>query len=160
MHKPVCTSLSQSELPDTGLGPTMPGIPEGILPPKSAAKSGTEPPAGIQGAGTIDQPYDQGNQPEQAAGPGIEPPAGQTGKGTPDQPYDQGNQPGAFNPLPGCDKLVLTRAENTPTIAEPAESAAGPSSSTTESQEPEHPQRGRSASKIDNSKLTAHRKSS
>lgn len=53
-----------------------------------------EPVSGVQGAGTADQPYDQGNQPEQAAGPGIEPPSGQTGKGTATEPYDQGNQPG------------------------------------------------------------------
>ncbi|KAJ9651640.1 hypothetical protein H2198_009083 [Neophaeococcomyces mojaviensis] len=52
-----------------------------------------EPVSGVQGAGTADQPYDQGNQPEQAAGPGIEPPSGQTGKGTATEPYDQGNQP-------------------------------------------------------------------
>jgi len=54
-----------------------------------------EPVSGVQGAGTADRPYDQGNQAEQAAGPGIEPPSGQTGKGTPTQPYDQGNQPGS-----------------------------------------------------------------
>jgi len=55
---------------------------------------GVEPPSGIQGKGTADKPYDQGNQPDQATGPGIEPPSGQQGKGTVDEPYDQGNQPG------------------------------------------------------------------
>jgi len=57
-------------------------------------RSGVEPPSGIQGRGTADEPYDQGNQPAQATGPGVEPPSGQQGKGTIDQPYDQGNQPG------------------------------------------------------------------
>ncbi|KAK5947578.1 hypothetical protein PMZ80_001731 [Knufia obscura] len=59
----------------------------------SEQQSGVEPPSGIQGKGTADQPYDQGNQPAQATGPGIEPPSGQQGKGTADEPYDQGNQP-------------------------------------------------------------------
>lgn len=56
--------------------------------------SGEEPVSGIQGKGTVDQPYDQGNQSEQAVGPGTEPPAGKQGAGTVDKPYDQGNQPG------------------------------------------------------------------
>ena len=56
--------------------------------------SGEEPPSGFQGKGTVDEPYDQGNQPEQATGPGTEPPAGQQGAGTVDKPFDQGNQPG------------------------------------------------------------------
>lgn len=57
-------------------------------------KSGEEPPSGVQGKGTIDEPYDQGNAPETAAGPGIEPPSGQKGSGTIDSPYDKGNAPG------------------------------------------------------------------
>lgn len=62
-------------------------------------QSGVEPPSGIQGRGTADEPYDQGNQPAQATGPGVEPPSGQQGKGTIDQPYDQGNQPGELTTL-------------------------------------------------------------
>lgn len=63
----------------------------------SEQQPGVEPPSGIQGKGTADQPYDQGNQPDQATGPGIEPPSGQQGKGTADEPYDQGNQPGKLH---------------------------------------------------------------
>ena len=58
--------------------------------------SGEEPPSGFQGKGTVDEPYDQGNQPEQAAGPGTKPPAGKQGAGTVGKPFDQGNQPGTF----------------------------------------------------------------
>jgi hypothetical protein len=58
-------------------------------------KSGQEPPSGVQGKGTQDDAFDQGNQPDQpAAGPGIEPPSGKQGPGTPGKPFDQGNQPG------------------------------------------------------------------
>lgn len=53
-----------------------------------------EPVSGVKGAGTADEPYDQGNQAEQTANPGTEPVSGKTGKGTADSPYDQGNQPG------------------------------------------------------------------
>lgn len=53
-----------------------------------------EPLSGVKGAGTADEPYDQGNQAEQTANPETEPVAGQRGKGTADEPYDQGNQPG------------------------------------------------------------------
>lgn len=59
----------------------------------SESQAGEEPPSGIQGAGTADQPYDQGNQPEQAAHPTEEPPSGRQAEGTADRPYDQGNQP-------------------------------------------------------------------
>ena len=54
----------------------------------------SEPPSGIQGAGTADKPYDAGNQPEQASV--NEPVAGQQGAGTADKPYDAGNQAGMF----------------------------------------------------------------
>lgn len=69
--------------------------------------SGQEPPSGIQGKGTQNEPYDQGNQPEQAAGPGIEPPSGQTGPGTATKPYDQGNQPGEL----GCELMMFVGDE-------------------------------------------------
>lgn len=60
-------------------------------------QSGQEPPSGIQGKGTPDEPYDQGNQPEQTASSDVEPVAGKKGAGTVDEPYDQGNQPGLSN---------------------------------------------------------------
>ncbi|KAK5075801.1 hypothetical protein LTR70_009998 [Exophiala xenobiotica] len=78
-------------------------------------QSGVEPPSGIQGRGTADEPYDQGNQPAQATGPGVEPPSGQQGKGTIDQPYDQGNQPdqNAENaPMSIVDQLSRTRTKD------------------------------------------------
>lgn len=68
------------------------------------SKSGQEPPSGIQGKGTQDQPFDQGNQDEQAAGPGIEPPSGKQGPGTADKPYDGGNQPGLSS-----DHVIVSR---------------------------------------------------
>jgi len=58
------------------------------------SQSGVEPPSGITGKGTAEQPYDQGNAPEMAAGSGEEPPSGITGKGTLTEPYDAGNAPG------------------------------------------------------------------
>ena len=60
----------------------------------SSKQSGSEPPAGISGAGTADQPYDQGNQPEQSLASASEPVSGLQGEGTSDKPYDQGNQAG------------------------------------------------------------------
>jgi len=57
-------------------------------------QSGTEPPSGIQGPGTVDQPYDQGNAPENVAGSGQEPLSGAQGKGTATEPYDRGNEGG------------------------------------------------------------------
>ena len=56
--------------------------------------SGEEPPSGFEGKGTVDEPYDQGNQPEQSAAPDTEPVAGKQGAGSVDRPYDQGNQQG------------------------------------------------------------------
>lgn len=56
------------------------------------ASSGEEPPSGFQGKGTVNEPYDQGNQPEQATAPGTEPVSGRQGAGTVDKPFDQGNQ--------------------------------------------------------------------
>jgi hypothetical protein len=53
-----------------------------------------EPPSDIKGAGTADEPYDQGNQPETTTQPGSEPPNTQEGAGTAEKPYDGGNQPG------------------------------------------------------------------
>ena len=58
------------------------------------ASSGEEPPSGFQGKGTVDEPYDQGNQPEQSVAPNTEPVSGKQGQGTVDKPYDQGNQAG------------------------------------------------------------------
>jgi hypothetical protein len=71
-----------------------------------ASGSGTrqEPPSGVQGKGTAEEPYDQGNAPEQIGSKsstaatngavGEEPVSGVKGKGTADQPYDQGNAGG------------------------------------------------------------------
>lgn len=58
-----------------------------------ATESGEEPPSGVKGKGTINEPYDQGNAPAQATN-GEEPLSGVTGKGTADEPYDQGNKAG------------------------------------------------------------------
>lgn len=62
--------------------------------PKKA--SAVEPPSGIQGKGTTDEPYDQGNAPEAVASTtqSQEPLSGAQGKGTKDEPYDQGNAGG------------------------------------------------------------------
>ncbi|EXJ75192.1 uncharacterized protein A1O5_01888 [Cladophialophora psammophila CBS 110553] len=58
----------------------------------NAPQSGEEPPSGIQGKGTLDQPYDQGNAPENVAvRSDQEPLSGVQGKGTATEPYDQGN---------------------------------------------------------------------
>ncbi|KPI38476.1 uncharacterized protein AB675_4140 [Cyphellophora attinorum] len=68
-----------------------------------ASGSGTrqEPPSGVQGKGTVEEPYDQGNAPEQIGSKSIttatngnvgeEPLSGVKGKGTVNEPYDQGN---------------------------------------------------------------------
>ncbi|OAP63053.1 hypothetical protein AYL99_02280 [Fonsecaea erecta] len=58
----------------------------------STLQSGQEPPSGIQGKGTLDEPYDQGNAPENTAvRSNQEPLSGVQGKGTATDPYDQGN---------------------------------------------------------------------
>ena len=66
----------------------------------SSADQGEEPPSGMQGEGTVDQPYDQGNQPAQdqppaetsgKEGTGTEPISGEQGEGTVNEPYDKGN---------------------------------------------------------------------
>jgi hypothetical protein len=62
-------------------------------------ESKVEPPSGIKGAGTLNEPYDQGNAPENvgqvASGKaGQEPLSGAKGKGTVDEPYDRGNEGG------------------------------------------------------------------
>lgn len=68
--------------------------------PEQKAQSKVEPPSGIKGKGTVDEPYDQGNAPENIAenkstsAAGTEPVSGVQGKGTKDQPYDQGNAGG------------------------------------------------------------------
>ena len=65
--------------------------------------SGVEPPSGIEGKGTANEPYDQGNAPESVAGAGSapdqsqEPVSGAQGKGTVDEPYDQGNAGGELS---------------------------------------------------------------
>ncbi|KIW64333.1 hypothetical protein PV04_09276 [Phialophora macrospora] len=57
-----------------------------------SAKSSEEPVSGVQGKGTADEPYDQGNAPEQiGVQSGQEPLSGVQGKGTATEPYDQGN---------------------------------------------------------------------
>ena len=68
-----------------------------------SAAEGEEPPSGVQGKGTLNEPYDQGNQPEQTPaetsgkeGTGTEPVSGVQGKGTADEPYDKGNVSGAL----------------------------------------------------------------
>lgn len=55
-----------------------------------------EPPSGVEGRGTADAPYDQGNQLETTTQPGSEPPNSQQGAGTAESAYDGGNQPGRF----------------------------------------------------------------
>jgi len=70
---------------------TVTGAKEKIMGVDSAL-SGEEPPSGIQGKGTVDEPYDQGNAPENIGlQSGQEPVSGAQGKGTATEPYDQGN---------------------------------------------------------------------
>jgi hypothetical protein len=63
-------------------------------------QSKVEPPSGIEGKGTVNEPYDQGNAPEniaennKATAEGTEPVSGVQGKGTKDEPFDQGNAGG------------------------------------------------------------------
>lgn len=58
-------------------------------------QSGEEPLSGKTGAGTVDEPYDEGNADEatqqQMQKSGEEPVSGETGAGTVDEPYDEGN---------------------------------------------------------------------
>ncbi|KEF55346.1 uncharacterized protein A1O9_08096, partial [Exophiala aquamarina CBS 119918] len=56
------------------------------------SRSGEEPPSGLQGQGTVSDPYDRGNAPENVSA-SEEPPAGVQGKGTVNEPFDQGNAP-------------------------------------------------------------------
>lgn len=76
--------------------------------------SKAEPPSGIKGKGTVDEPYDQGNKPAnisataeaaaakaQSSSSKVEPPSGIKGKGTVDEPYDQGNAPANVPAAPG-----------------------------------------------------------
>ena len=65
----------------------------------TTSQSGTEPPSGIRGKGTVDEPYDQGNAPENVPKSGEEPPSGIKGEGTIEKPYDQGNAPGMLGDL-------------------------------------------------------------
>lgn len=77
------------------------------------ASRAEEPPSGIQGEGTINEPFDQGNAPGKASdrlkygcvwadqaeiaenvSKSEEPPSGIQGRGTAEEPYDQGNAPG------------------------------------------------------------------
>jgi len=57
----------------------------------ASTQSGIEPPSGIQGKGTVSEPFDQGNAPENIGESGQEPLSGVQGKGTVTEPYDQGN---------------------------------------------------------------------
>ena len=57
------------------------------------SQSGEEPLSGVQGEGTLEHPYDQGNV-ERPSESGEEPPSGIQGKGTATDPYDAGNAPG------------------------------------------------------------------
>ncbi|KAJ9633759.1 hypothetical protein H2204_006757 [Knufia peltigerae] len=58
----------------------------------SSAQSGVEPVSGLQGSGTVTDPYDQGNA-DDIVTSGSEPPSGIQGKGTATEPYDGGNAP-------------------------------------------------------------------
>jgi len=76
-------------------------MPEGIyanVTDGGAAQSGQEPVSGLQGKGTVTEPFDQGNA-EDPVRTGEEPPSGIQGKGTTTEPYDGGNAPGE-HPLP------------------------------------------------------------
>lgn len=54
-----------------------------------------EAPSGIQGRGTADAPYDQGNAPETTPSTSeTEPPNAKQGAGTAAEAFDGGNQPG------------------------------------------------------------------
>jgi len=58
----------------------------------TSAQSGQEPPSGVQGKGTVEEPYDQGNAQENIIVQSAEEPlSGVQGKGTATDPYDKGN---------------------------------------------------------------------
>lgn len=63
-----------------------------------ATQSGEEPVSGLQGKGTVTEPYDQGNADDPVRS-GEEPPSGIQGKGTATDPYDAGNAPGKLDCL-------------------------------------------------------------
>jgi hypothetical protein len=62
-------------------------------------KAGTEPPAVITSNGATDGLYDAGNLPVTTTQPSSEPLSGQKGAGTAEDPYDQGNAPGTNSRL-------------------------------------------------------------
>lgn len=75
-----------------------PTLPIMSNPKQSASTQPTdqEPPSGVQGSGTANAPYDQGNTPEAASQSASEnePPNAKQGAGTADEAFDGGNQPG------------------------------------------------------------------
>lgn len=86
--------------------------------PQKSAEQSQEPPSGIQGVGTKDQPYDQGNQPEQSTAASNEPLSGVQGQGTKAEPYDMGNQTENAE-LNTTNSATATPTTANPTTAEP-----------------------------------------
>ncbi|KAI1611130.1 hypothetical protein EDD36DRAFT_443213 [Exophiala viscosa] len=97
-------------------------MPEGIyanVTSGGATQSGEEPVSGLQGKGTVTEPYDQGNA-EDPVRTGEEPPSGIQGKGTTTEPYDGGNAP--ENPTdPGSTTTSSADASTTLTSGKGAE---------------------------------------
>jgi len=77
------------------------------------AQSGEEPVSGVQGKGTVSDPYDRGNAMEPAE-LGQEPPSGVQGKGTATEPYDGGN-------APENEAKLATQSSETPSQAPPSQ---------------------------------------
>ncbi|ETN42219.1 uncharacterized protein HMPREF1541_04160 [Cyphellophora europaea CBS 101466] len=105
--------------------------------PTKPQQSGAEPPSGIQGKGTVNEPFDQGNAPENLAGntpaqSTEEPISGAQGKGTVDEPYDQGNK----DETTAGDQPVNTTIQSPPptTNTETATTTTAQTNGTTTSQ--------------------------
>ncbi len=77
---------------------TVSDIRDKIMGTDSVQQGGEEPVSGVQGNGTVSDPYDRGNLSEPAH-LGEEPPSGVQGKGTATDPYDSGNAPGKLQEL-------------------------------------------------------------
>lgn len=111
----------------------------------SSAQSGVEPVSGLQGSGTVTDPYDQGNA-DDIVTSGSEPPSGIQGKGTATEPYDGGNAPGMLQTPGSSNHADCSCAEN-PTVSVSDTSSSAEASTTVTS--------GKGASERGRSGLTA-----
>ncbi|KAL2438555.1 hypothetical protein ABEF95_011718 [Exophiala dermatitidis] len=98
------------------------------------AQSGEEPRSGVQGEGTLEDPYDQGNV-ERPSESGEEPPSGIQGKGTATDPYDAGNAP--ENPTSSESRTTTSAPSTNPSITTTtvSDTSAAPKSATSDATE-------------------------